>query len=123
MERLNPRPVKTAIPGGGWCRCAAHRSRETRDHAPGTQESASAGILLPIAIAPSCLDFEVRINFLPSPKATLWRGGVFELPDALADRAMLTISTPVDQGYLEVLNAGRHVFTVAMQEIDCGTLY
>ena len=31
--------------------------------------------------------------------------------------------SPVDHGYLQVRNLRGEVFTVAMQEIDCGPLY
>jgi len=51
------------------------------------------------------------------------RGGIFELPDGLTDGEIVTVSSPVDHGYLQVRNHRGEVFTVAMQEIDCGTLY
>ena len=51
------------------------------------------------------------------------RGGIFELPDGLADGDIVTICSPVDHGYLQVRNHQGEIFTVAMQEVDCGTLY
>jgi hypothetical protein len=50
-------------------------------------------------------------------------GGIFELPDHLSDGEIVTVCSPVDHGYLQVRNVEGEVFTVAMQEIDCGTLY
>ncbi len=51
------------------------------------------------------------------------RGGIFELPEGLSDGEIVTVCPPVDHGYLQVRNPRGDVFTVAMQEIDCGTLY
>ena len=51
------------------------------------------------------------------------RGGIFELPDGLTDGDVVTICSPIDHGYLQVRNHRGEVFEVAMQEIDCGTLY
>jgi hypothetical protein len=51
------------------------------------------------------------------------RGGIFELPKGLSDGEIVTVCSPIDHGYLQVRNPRGEVLTVAMQEIDCGTLY
>ena len=50
-------------------------------------------------------------------------GGIFDLSDGLNDDDIVTVCSPVDHGYCKVRDAQGTVFTVAMQEVDCGTLY
>ena len=84
------------------------------------------GIVLNSTAAPMFTSTMRIMNVSPEPSmegVMRARGGIFELPEGLTDGDTVTVCSPVGHGYLEVWNARGAVFTVAIQEVDCDTLY